>query len=60
MVNIAARVASLARQDTIQADEAMATTLGDVEEFMVSLRMPRRVRGYLPLRSYRLRRAHPD
>jgi len=60
VVNIAARVASLARQDTIRVDEAMATALGDVEEFMVSLRVPRRVRGYLQLRSYRLRRAHPD
>jgi len=60
VVNIAARVASLARQDTIRVDEAMATALGDVEEFMLSLRVPRRVRGYLQLRSYRLRRAHPD
>jgi len=60
VVNIAARVASLARQDTIRVDEAMATALGDCEAFALSLRVPRRVRGYLQLRSYRLRRAHPD
>jgi len=59
VVNIAARVASLARQDTIRVDEAMATALGDADEFTLSLRVPRRVRGYLQLRSYRLRRAHP-
>jgi len=60
VVNIAARVASLARQDTIRVDEAMATALRDAEEFTLSLRVPRRVRGYLQLRSYRLRRAHPE
>jgi len=59
VVNIAARVASLARQDTIRVDEAMATALGDTDGFTLSLRVPRRVRGYLQLRSYRLRRAHP-
>ncbi len=59
VVNIAARIASLARQDTIRVDEAMATALGDTAAFTLSLRVPRRVRGYLQLRSYRLRRAHP-
>lgn len=68
VVNIAARIASLARQGTIRTDQAMATELGDTEEFTLSPRAPRRVRGYLQLRSYRLRRraptaaveAHPD
>ncbi len=61
VVNIAARVASLARQDTIRVDEAMATALddADADAFTLSLRVPRPVRGYLQLRSYRLRRAHP-
>ncbi len=35
------RLPSLARQDTIRVDEAMATALGDVEEFMLSLWVPR-------------------
>ncbi len=59
VVNIAARIASLARQDTIRVDEAMATALGDTEAFTLFPRVPRSVRGYLQLRSYRLRRAHP-
>jgi len=46
VVNIAARIASLARQDTIRVDEAMATALGDTAAFTLSLRVPRRVRGY--------------
>jgi len=45
VVNIAARVASLARQDTIRVDEAMATAVGDAEEFTLSLRVPRRDRN---------------
>ena len=59
VVNIAAHIASLARQGTIRTDQAMATELGDTEEFTLSSRAPRRVRGYLQLRSYRLRRRAP-
>jgi hypothetical protein len=36
----------------------MATELGDAKQFTLSARAPRRVRGYLQLPSYRLRRAH--
>jgi adenylate cyclase len=57
VVNIAARLASLARKGTIRVDQAMATELHDAREFTLSARAPRRVRGYLQLASYRLRRA---
>lgn len=57
VVNIAARLASIARKGTIRVDQAMATELGDAEQFTLSARAPRRVRGYLQLPSYRLRRA---
>ncbi len=55
MVNIAARIAGLARQDSIRVDDAMATALGDTEQFALSPCLLRRVRGYLQLRSHRLR-----
>lgn len=58
VVNIAARLASLARKGTIRVDQAMATELADAKQFTLSARAPRRVRGYLQLPSYRLRRAH--
>ena len=58
VVNIAARLASLARKGTIRVDQAMATELDDAKQFTLSARAPRRVRGYLQLPSYRLRRAH--
>jgi len=59
VVNIAARLANIARKGTIRVDQAMATELGDTKQFTLSVRAPRRVRGYLQLPSYRLRRA-PD
>lgn len=59
VVNIAARVASLARRGTIRVDETMADALDGAEQFDLSLRAPRHVRGYLQLRSHRLRRARP-
>ncbi len=55
VVNIAARIAGLAHQDSIRVDDAMATALGDTEQFTLSPCLPRRVRGYLQLRSHRLR-----
>ena len=58
VVNIAARLASLARKGTVRVDQVMATELDDAEQFTLSARAPRRVRGYLQLTSYRLRRAH--
>jgi len=60
VVNIAARIASLARPGTIRTDTAMATALADSTEFTLAARAPRRVRGYLQLRTYRLRRTHPQ
>ena len=55
-VNIAARITGLARRGTIRVDEAIADALQDHPGFRVTLRPPRPVRGYLQLRSYRLRR----
>jgi adenylate cyclase len=57
VVNIAARLSGLARKGTIRVDHAMATALGDAEQFTLSARTPRHVRGYLQLPNYRLRRA---
>jgi len=57
VVNVAARLSSLARKGTIRVDHAMAAELGDAKQFTLSARAPRQVRGYLQLQSYRLRRA---
>ncbi|WP_207568402.1 adenylate/guanylate cyclase domain-containing protein [Mycolicibacillus trivialis] len=57
VVNVAARITGLARRGTIRVDEAMAGELEDDPRFRVSRRPPRRVRGYLQLHSFRLRRA---
>lgn len=57
VVNVAARLASIARKRTIRVDQAMAAELGDARQFTLSARAPRHVRGYLQLPSYRLRRA---
>lgn len=56
VVNIAARLSSLARKESIRIDHAMATELEGFQQFTVTLRPPRHVRGYLQLPSYRLRR----
>ena len=57
VVNVAARLTTLARKGTIRVDQAMATELGDAKQFALAPRAPRHVRGYLQLPSYRLRRA---
>ncbi len=57
VVNIAARLANIARKGTIRVDQAMATELAEAKQFTLSVRAPRSVRGYLQLPSYRLRRA---
>ena len=57
VVNIAARLANIARKGTIRVDQAMANELAGAAQFTLSVRAPRRVRGYLQLPSYRLRRA---
>ncbi len=56
VVNIAARITGLARRGTIRVDEAMADALEPYPQYHVTRRAPRPVRGYLQLRSYRLRR----
>jgi len=58
VVNVAARFANIARKGTIRVDQAMANELADAKQFTLSVRAPRRVRGYLQLPSYRLRRSH--
>ena len=60
VVNIAARLANLARKGTIRIDQALATELADAGQFNLSLRPPRTVRGYLQLPSYRLRWARKN
>jgi adenylate cyclase len=57
VVNVAARLSSLARKETIRIDHALANELDGVKQFAVTGRPPRHVRGYLQLPSYRLRRA---
>lgn len=57
VVNIAARLASLARKGTVRVDHAMAKELGGAKQFTLSARAPRHVRGYPQLSSYRLQRA---
>ena len=57
VVNVAARLANIARKGTIRVDQAMAAELAEAKQFTLSVRAPRRVRGYLQLPSYRLRRA---
>jgi adenylate cyclase len=57
VVNVAARLSSLARKETIRIDHALANELDGAKQFLVTGRPPRHVRGYLQLPSYRLRRA---
>ncbi|MCB0933072.1 MAG: adenylate/guanylate cyclase domain-containing protein [Mycobacterium sp.] len=60
VVNLGARLSSLARKQTIRVDQALATQLEGSEQFTLSARTPRHVRGYLQVPSYRLRRAKKD
>lgn len=57
VVNIAARLSSLARKETIRVDQAMAAELHDAKQFTLSGRNARHVRGYPLLPSHRLRRS---
>jgi adenylate cyclase len=57
VVNVAARLSSLARKETIRVDQELADALAGADQFTLSGRTPRHVRGYLQLPSYRLRRA---
>lgn len=55
VVNIAARLSSLARKGTVRIDPGMAAELAGADQFSVAARAPRHVRGYLQLPNYRLR-----
>jgi adenylate cyclase len=57
VVNIAARLSSLARKETIRVDLGMAAELHDAKQFTLSARNARHVRGYPLLPSHRLRRS---
>jgi adenylate cyclase len=56
-VNIAARLTSLARPDSVLVDREMAAALEGDDRFRLSRVPPRPVRGYTLLHSMRLRRA---
>jgi adenylate cyclase len=56
-VNIASRLTSLARPDSILVDEQMSEAVGGDEGYKLSPLRPASVRGYHHLRSWRLRRA---
>jgi len=49
---------AVCQHDRVLAGKVWATALGGAEAFVLSLRVPRNVRGYPQLRSYRLRRSH--
>lgn len=56
-VNIASRLTSLARPDTILVDENMAEALDGDDEYTLKPLRPASVRGYHHLKSWRLRRS---
>ena len=55
VVNVAARLTSLARPGKILVDRTIAAELADVEEFRLRSRRPVAVRGFSRLRSWSLR-----
>ncbi|HEY4018703.1 MAG TPA: adenylate/guanylate cyclase domain-containing protein [Pseudonocardiaceae bacterium] len=55
VVNVAARLTSLARPGTVLVDRTVAAQLEEVEEFRLRARRPTAVRGYSRLRSWSLR-----
>ncbi|WP_211323204.1 adenylate/guanylate cyclase domain-containing protein [Amycolatopsis palatopharyngis] len=57
VVNLAARLTSLARPDTILVDKETASQLADEPAFELRMRRPVSVRGYARLRPSALRRA---
>ena len=56
-VNIASRLTSLARPDSVLVDEGMQQALADDAAYSMRALRPASVRGYHHLRSWRLRRA---
>jgi adenylate cyclase len=59
-VNLAARLTSLARPDSVLVDRELATRLEDDPRWRLRRVPPRPVRGYALLQPLRLRRAEPD
>jgi adenylate cyclase len=59
-VNIASRLTSLARPDSVLVDEGMHQALDGDPKYTFSSLRPASVRGYHHLRSWRLRRADPS
>jgi adenylate cyclase len=57
VVNIASRLASIARPGTVLVDRELADTLADAAGYTIRHRRPTSVRGYARLRSASLRRA---
>lgn len=58
-VNIASRLTSLARTDSVLVDEQLREALADDERYRLSSLRPVSVRGYQHLRSWRLRHRQP-
>lgn len=58
-VNLAARLTSVARPDSILVDREMAAALEDDDRYRLRRMPPRPVRGYALLHAMRLRRADP-
>lgn len=56
-VNIASRLTSLARPDSVLIDEGMQQALADDDRYALRTLRPASVRGYHHLRSWRLRRS---
>jgi adenylate cyclase len=56
-VNIASRLTTLARTDTVLIDDGLTTALDDEDRFTLHSLRPTAVRGYRHLHSWRLRRA---
>ena len=59
-VNLAARLTSIARPDSVLVDKEMAAALEGDERYRLRRVPPRPVRGYALLQAMRLRRAEPD
>ena len=59
-VNIASRLTSVARTDSVLVDEGLHEALADDERFALRPLRPVSVRGYRHLRPWRLRRASAE
>lgn len=59
-VNLASRLTSMARPNSVLVDKELAAALEDDERYRLRRVPPRPVRGYALLQAMRLRRADPD